>query len=103
MTRGGIHSVALTFSLVLEPTNIVANDEFPWPDSPCGPPTLAQRVRGVTETFPYETETLAGLHGLPCVFQTGPAFLGERAKLDNQTGHLNQKRGSCLGRFLQTK
>ena len=59
------------------PTNIAANDEFPWPDSPCEPPTLAQRVTGVTETFPDEAETLAGIHCLPCVFQIGPAFLGK--------------------------
>ena len=47
MTRGDIHSAAaLTFFLALEPTNTAANGEFPWPDSPYEPPTLAQRVGG---------------------------------------------------------
>ena len=102
MTRGDIHSAALTFFLALEPTNIAANGEFPWPDFPYEPPTLAQSVRGPIGTFPYKAETLVELHCLPRVFQIGPAFLG-KSELGNQTGHLNRKRGSCLGRFPQTK
>ena len=62
---------------MLGQSNVVSTDGFLWPDSPCGPPTLAQRVRGVTETFPSEAETLFRLHCLPCVFQIGPAFLGK--------------------------
>ena len=82
--EGGIHSAAMTIFLVMRPTNIGANDEFLWPDSPCEPPTLVRHVGEVTETFPYEAETLNGLHCLPCVFQIGPAFLGK-----SETGQPN--------------
>ena len=39
---------------------------------------------GGTETFPYEAETLVGLHCLACVFQIGSAFLGK-----SETGQPN--------------
>mgnify|MGYP006218611259 CR=1 FL=1 len=74
MTKGGIHPAALTIFLVMEPTNIASDDEFPWPDSPCVASTLARRVRGVTETFQYGAETPVGVHCLAHVFQIVPAF-----------------------------
>ena len=69
MTRGDIPSAALAILLVLGPTNIVSDDEFPWPGSAFVPPTLAQCGRGVTETFPYEAGTLAGYTVLHVFFK----------------------------------
>ena len=84
MRSEGIFPAALAISQERDSSNSDATDEFPWPDFPCVTPTLAQRVRWVTATFPNEAETLAGLHCLPWVFQTGPAFLGK-----SETGQPN--------------
>ena len=91
MTKRGIHSAALTIFLAMGRTNIVSDDEFRWPGSPCVPPTLAKRGRGVTETFPYEAETPAGIHCLACVFQIVPAFLvGTKTEQPNWTPHTRE-------------